>query len=347
MKKIRNMVLAALILLGVLAGYAYWKVMGNNVSKDVVAFELLIPTGADYQYLKQLLKDQEVLKDEWSFDMLAEALDYPNKIKPGRYILNYPMSNKDLLSILRSGRQTPVKIVINKFRTKADLAGYIGKKLEMDSVELTQLLNDEVYLDSMGMKPETAMALFIPNTYEFYWNTSAQKFVGKMASEYQKFWTDTRKQQAIAKGLEPIQVIVLASIVEEESQKKDERPTIAGVYLNRLNKGMLLQADPTVKYAVQDFGLTRINSAHTGFQSPYNTYLNTGLPPGPICTPSINAIESVLNAEKHDYMFFCADITSPGYHAFAKTFEQHLQYARKYWKQQDKAGNHAPTPPSI
>jgi UPF0755 protein len=332
--------LVVLLIAGAITGFIFYqRIFANNLSGDKREYELLIPTGSTYAQVLDIMKFNGILRNENSFDWVAGILDYPERIHPGRYVLKYPMSNKDMIRILRSGRQTPVKLVINKFRTKRELAGFVGRKLEADSTELYNLLNDAALLDSFELNAESGLAIFIPNTYEFYWNTSARKFLDKMHSEYQKFWTDERKKLAEAQGLDPIKVSVLASIIEEESQKKPERPTIAGVYLNRLRTGMKLQADPTVKFAVQDFALTRITGIQTGFQSPYNTYLNTGLPPGPICTPSINALESVLNAEKHNYMYFCASVDSPGYHAFAETFSQHLQYARKYWRKQNQNGN--------
>jgi UPF0755 protein len=343
LKKKLSIAAVVLILAGGIAGYMFYhRIFDNNLSCDKKEYELLIPTGSTYARVQDILRFHGILKNENSFNWVAGILDYPEKVHPGRYVLKYPMSNKDILLMLRSGRQTPVKLVINKFRTKRELSGFVGRKLEADSIELYRMLSDTALLDSFELNPESGLALFIPNTYEFYWNTSARKFLDKMHSEYQKFWTEERKRKAEAQGLDPIKVSVLASIVEEETQKKTERPTIAGVYLNRLRTGMKLQADPTVKYAVQDFALTRITGIQTGYASPYNTYLNTGLPPGPICTPSINALESVLNAEKHNYMYFCASVDSPGYHAFAETFSQHLQYARKYWHKQNQTGNVAP-----
>ena len=240
------------------------------------------------------------------------------------------MSNYDLVKLLRSGKQEPVKLVIIKFRLKEDLAGFVSEKLEADSATLITSLNDDVYLRSFDFNQQNAMSLFIPNTYEFYWNTSADQFFKRMKKEYDRFWSEQRREKAASLNLTPVQVISLASIVEEETNYEPEKSRIAGVYLNRIHDNMLLQADPTVKFALKDFSITRILNTHLSFVSPYNTYLNKGLPPGPICTPSVRTIDAVLNAEQNDYLYFCADPERPGTHVFAKTYHDHQLNAKKY-----------------
>jgi len=246
------------------------------------------------------------------------------------------MNNNELINMLRSGNQAPVNIVLHNIRTKPELASVVQEKLEADSLAVIRLLNNSSYLEDYGLDTETVRAIFIPNTYEFYWNTSAKQFFERMYQEYQKFWTEKKIEKAKKIDLSRLEVITLASIVEEETIKNDERPTIAGVYMNRLRKGMPLQADPTVRYALQDFTIKRILKKHLVIDSPYNTYKNKGLPPGPINMPSIPSINAVLHYEKHDYLFFCAKDDFSGYHAFAKTHAEHVRNARKYQKALNK-----------
>lgn len=322
-------VLLLVVAIGV-AGYKYYnRIFLGNLT--VSSYDLKIPTGSNFDDVVAILERDHVLKDGKAFQWLAKKLDYPTSVRPGRYVLKGNMTNKDIVLLLRSGRQTPVKLVLNKFRLKADLCGFVSHNLEIDSAQLFALLDSNPVVDSFGLTHESSLALIMPNTYEFYWNTSPEKFIEKMGKEYRKFWTAERVDTAKERGLTPPQAMVLASIVEEETNNKTERPRIAGVYLNRMNKNMKLQADPTLKFAVQDFGLKRITGITT-FESPYNTYLNTGLPPGPICTPSNNAIESVLNAESHKYLYFCAKYGSQE-HNFSETYAQHQQYAREYHRE--------------
>jgi UPF0755 protein len=222
--------------------------------------------------------------------------------------------------------------VINKFRVKEDLAAFVSHRLEADSATLMNSLNDDVYLRPYDLDSQTCMALFIPNTYEFYWNTSVEQFLQRMKKEYEHFWNEERKNKAAALKLTPLQVTSLASIVEEETNYNPEKSRIAGVYLNRMKDKMMLQADPTVKFAIRDFSIRRVLNTHLAYVSPYNTYLNKGLPPGPICTPSIKTIDAVLNAEQHDYLYFCADPDKPGTHVFARTYHEHQLNAKRYQK---------------
>lgn len=332
-------VLAAIVLLsGVLIGYNYYtKIYRPNVSHDLKGKTYFyIHTGATYEEVLQDLKDQHILIDLASFDWVAGQMKYKTKVYPGRYRIKQGMSNKEIIRMLRSGEQEPVKVVFTNVRTKEQLAGKIAGQIEADSTSLINTFNSDTLLSKYDLTPESALALFIPNTYEFYWNTSASEFVNKMGEEYQKFWTSERKQKAQKAGLNPRQVSILASIVQSESNKSDEKPTIAGVYLNRLKKDCLLEADPTLVFACGDFTIKRVLNVHKQIDSPYNTYKYKGLPPGPICLPSISSLEAVLNFKPHEYMYFCAKEDLSGYHNFAVTLSQHLENARKFHSELDR-----------
>ena len=237
---------------------------------------------------------------------------------------------KQIVKLLRSGRQAPVQLVITKIRTKDDFVRKICNNLEADSSALRILMQDQVYLRQFGLDSNTVMCAIMPNTYEYYWNTSAETAFKKLEKAREEFWTDERKAKARNLGLSMNEVSILAAIVEEETNKNDEKPLVASVYLNRYRKGMKLQADPTVKFALQDFALKRIRENHTLFDSPYNTYRYAGLPPGPICTPSVKTLDAVLNTPETDYLYFCARSDFSGYHAFAATYKEHLENAHKY-----------------
>jgi UPF0755 protein len=232
--------------------------------------------------------------------------------------------------MLRSGAQTPVSVTFNNIRKLDDLAGKVSRQIEADSLSLIRCWRDREFLRSLQTSPEKVMMIFIPNTYEFWWTTDTYEFTARMHKESGKFWDESRKLKARAAGLSMEQVVILASIIEKETQKDDEKPVIAGVYINRLRKGWPLQADPTVVYAVGDFEMKRVLTVHTQIDSPFNTYKHTGLPPGPICLPSISSIDAVLSFKKHDYMFFCAKADFSGYHAFSRTLREHNRFAKAY-----------------
>ena len=257
---------------------------------------------------------------------------YDQKIRPGRYEIYAGMSNFTLIRNLRSGRQKPLKLTFNNIRTKEQLAGRLGKQLMADSTKIIQLLNDSAFLSAYGLTPNTSISTFIPNTYEVFWDLDALELFERMKKEYDKFWTVDRKAKAAAIPMSELEVSTLASIVEEETNGKTERPTVAGLYINRLKIGMPLQADPTVKFAVGNFGLRRITGEHLRFISPYNTYKNTGLPPGPIRVSTPDGIDAVLNYSKHNYIFMCAKETLNGEHNFAIDYKEHKANARKYQK---------------
>lgn len=289
-----------------------------------------IPTGANYHDVTNILYENNYIVDRAAFEWVAEKKNYHNHVKPGRYKIAQGMSNNQLVNLLRSGRQVPVRLVFNKVRTKERFAGIIAEQIEADSLTILRLLNNERFLKTYNFNKYTAMCMFIPNTYEFYWNTSAKAFIERMYNEYERFWTDERLRKAEQLKLSQCEVIIMASIVEEETTKNSEKSRVAGVYYNRLQKRMRLQADPTVKFAVGDFTIKRILNKHLQYQSPYNTYRNAGLPPGPICLPSITTITAVLNLEHHQYLYFCAKEDFSGFHVFAKTLRQHNLNAAKY-----------------
>lgn len=297
-----------------------------------------VHTGSDFDDLKQLLYNKGLIKNRWTFEWLATQQGLSKSVKPGRYKLRKGMSNFELVRILAGGRQEPVRVVINSVRTKEQLAHKISSQIEADSVELLKLLNNSEFLGCFGVKPETAFLLIIPNTYELWWNTSARTFITRMASESEKFWNSERKQKATQIGLTRAEVVTLASIIEQETNQNDEKPRIAGVYINRLKKGWPLQADPTLKFAHGDWSIRRITGYHMLIDSPYNTYKYSGLPPGPICLPSISSIDAVLNYERHNYLFFCARDDLSGYHVFSNTYEQHMQNAARYQRALNRRG---------
>ena len=291
---------------------------------------IYIPTGADFLDVIQILSESGLLVNANSFRWVANRKNYINNIKAGRYFINRELNNNELINLLRSGEQIPVKVTFNNLRTKEQLAGKISAQIEADSIAVMQYLMDTTFLLATGLNTNNVSCLFIPNTYEFYWNTSAKQFVDRMQKEYNKFWNKERLKKAAAIGLTKFEVSTLAAIVEMESYKKDERPIIAQLYLNRLKKRMKLQSDPTIIFAIGDFTIRRVLTKDLKIESPYNTYLHKGLPPGPICIPSVNAIDAVLNATKNNYLFMCAKEDFSGYHNFAKTSREHSKNARKY-----------------
>jgi UPF0755 protein len=304
----------------------------NVVIKEGKETYLYIPTGSQYTDVLKSLHENRYVKDTASFSWLAKRMGYTTRVKPGRYLIEYNMHNRELISMLRSGVQKPVKVVFHNIRTTNQLAGVIAKQIEADSVSLVRILNTQSRAENYGFSKETFIAMFIPNTYELYWNTSAEDFCDRMLKEYKKFWNSSRREKAGKIDYSPVEITTIASIVEEETQYNPEKPVIAGVYINRLKKGMALQADPTVKFAVGDFSIKRVLNKHTEYQSPYNTYRQPGLPPGPICIPSISSINAVLNYQRHEYLYFCAKDDFSGAHAFAKTLQQHNINADAYRK---------------
>jgi len=326
--------LSVLIIASGTIGFLFWRaVHKNNITlTDGKVGYLFIKTGSGYDDLLIELNTINYLKNINTFKWLAERKNLPNHIYPGRYEIESGMNNDELIDMLRSGSQKPLNVTFNNVRTNPQLAGVISRQIEADSISLISEINNNRNYQQQDLGPETYGVSFIPNTYQFYWNTDAKGFIKRMLTEYDKFWNDSRKQKAIQQNLSPVKVSIVASIVDKETNRNDEKARIAGVYLNRMRKGWKLQADPTAVYAFyleNDSLLNRVYKKHTQIESPYNTYIHKGLPPGPICIPSIAGIDAILNAEKHEYMYFVAKADGSGYHQFSKTYKQHLEYARK------------------
>lgn len=329
---------AAVIFLSlVIIGWGFYqKIFAPNVFDNKKDQIIYIPTGSTIDDVVQYLKEEGLVNDTEAFKWVAQKMNYSNHVKPGKYQLKNKMSNKEIVSLLRSGKQIPVKITFTNIRNCYELAGAVGGKIEADSASIAFLFKEKNFLAKYGLNEENSLCLMIPNTYEFKWNTSAEEFFQRMSVEYKKFWTEQRKAKAKRIGLTPTEVCVLASIVDKETRRNDEKPIIAGVYMNRYLKGWKLEADPTLVFAANDFTIRRVLNEHKEIDSPYNTYLYTGLPPGPIGMPAISSIDAVLNYTKHNYMFFCAREDFSGYHSFAKDYQQHLANARKFQRELDK-----------
>lgn len=326
-------IVVGLIIGGIFAYNVYDAIFSPNTKFNNSEAYLFIKTDATVNDLTELL--DPLLKDAESFIKVAERKGYVSNIKGGKYVLQKGMNNNDIVNSLRSNN-IPVKVAFNNQETMADLAGRIASQIEPDSLTLLDVFRDSTFYQSNGFNSETSMAMFIPNSYEFFWNTSAEKFRDRMLKEYNRFWNDERRSKAKAQGLTPNKVIALASIVHKETSKVDERPRVAGLYLNRLKKQMKLQADPTVIYALKkhsgnfDLVIKRVLYKDLELDSPYNTYKYTGVPPGPITMPDISAVEAVLNPEKHEYLFMVANVENFGYHKFAKTGAQHNRNKAQY-----------------
>jgi len=335
LEKRKKFVLVFLIagsVLGISLTFYFYQVFfsANTLVESDQPYLLKVPSNSVYKNVVDQLYEEKVINDAVSFGFVAKILGYQEAVKPGLYTIEPKMSNLQLVRMLRSGQQTPVRVTFNTIRTKEDLAEKISANLEVSKEQFLELLQDSDYIRKYGFEEETVMSLFIPNTYEFWWDTSAEELFERMHKEYQIFWTDARKQKAQDLGLSQQEVSTLASIVQAESQKSDERPKIAGVYLNRLRIGMPLQADPTLVFAAGDFSIKRLTAKQMAIDSPYNTYKYAGLPPGPINLPDINSLDAVLNFEKHSYLYFCAKEDFSGYHSFAVGYDEHLNNARRY-----------------
>lgn len=324
---------------GITAWSFYRKVFAPNVRiRNAEAQFIYIPTGSSFMDVMRLLEKDGLLENSASFDFVAGQMKYKMRVKPGKYRIRRGMSNRQLVQLLRSGRQTPVRLTFSNIRTVQELAGVVGRRIEADSAAILFLMKDAAYQQQYGFTAENSLCILLPNTYEFFWNTSAEEFYARMLKEYRKFWTAGRMKKASGIGLTPSEVTVLASIVEQETRKNDEKPVVAGVYINRYRKGWKLEADPTLVYANGDFTIRRVLNEHKEVDSPYNTYKYAGLPPGPICMPSVTSIDAVLNYSRHEYMYFCARDDFSGYHAFAVTYDQHLLNARRFQKEMNRRG---------
>lgn len=322
-----------LVILTTTFTFYFWQIFKTpNIQADKQSsFVLLIPDNGTYEGVIDSLNKHEVITDQISFRFLAKFLKYNENVKPGRYVLKPNTSNYQAVKKLKSGDQDAVKLTFNNIRLKEDLITRIGNRFEFGEANFRKALNDPQVCQKYGLDTLTIVSMFLPNTYDIFWTTSTEKFLDRMHSEYKKYWNDERIAKANAIGLTPAQVSILASIVEEEQARKvDERPRVAGLYMNRLNASMPLQADPTIKFALQDFAIKRILNDQLRVKSPYNTYVNTGLPPGPIRVADFQSLDAVLNYEKHDYLYMCAKADLSGYHAFAKNYADHMNNARMY-----------------
>lgn len=323
-----------IVLLGVLiifaaAGYVAWLIMGPTVVQPESKY-FYVRTASAYPEVRQRLTSLHIVQHPKIFDKVASYLKYPNNVKAGRYLVKPGMSILGLVRMLRSGRQEPVNLVITKLRTKDDLIKKLRENFEADSTSVVGFINNSDSLKRFNVDSNTVLSLIIPNTYTFYWNTNVPDIFKKLNAENKKFWNPGRTAKAEQHGLSAKQAYILASIVEEETNASADKGKIASVYINRLNKGMRLAADPTVKFALNDFSLKRIYFKHLTVQSQYNTYINPGLPPGPICTPSIKTLDAVLNSPKTDYIFFVAKPDFSGSSNFASTYDQHKVFAKAY-----------------
>ena len=328
----RNILLSILLLFIILAGGIYYYISSVlstsfNIDKPVYIY---IDQNKNYESILTQLDTTAHIQDIENFKQLAKYTKYPDNIKTGRYKITADTEIKTLIKDLQAGHQTPTKLKFNNIRLKADLAERLSNQLMLSQDDILRALNDSAICSKYNFDTNTIITMFIPNTYEVYWDTSIEKLFDRMNSEYINFWNEERKQKAKNLGLTPIQVSTLASIVEEECFFTDEYPVVAGLYLNRLNRGQLLQADPTVKFAVGDFSLQRILFKHLEVDSPYNTYIYQGLPPGPIRIPSIKGIDAVLNPSQHDYLYMCAKEDFSGRHRFARTHAEHERNANLY-----------------
>lgn len=334
-----GIVFALFLTAAIMGTLIYKKIYTPNIfsGKKTTQF-LFIPTGTNFEGLVEILSSNNVLLNESSFRWTAHQMKYDTNIKPGKFKLSNKMSNKDLISLLRSGKQTPVNVIFNNIRTKDQLAQRISEQIEAPKQSVLNLLNDYDYTKKLGFTSENILSMFLPNTYEFYWNTSADKFILRMKKEHERFWTAERLIKSKKIGLTPVQISVIASIVQLESNREDEKPIIAGVYVNRYKKDWKLEADPTLVYALGDFTINRVLSIYKEIESPYNTYKYKGLPPGPICLPTISSLNAVLNYVNHNYMYFCAKEDFSGYHSFASTYSKHLENARRFQKALDRRG---------
>ena len=333
MKKLFLLLLIFILLVAAATGYL---IFGPGTAFTSSRYDLYIHTGMNYQDLDSMLRKDDVLAHPAVFKWLANRVSYPASMKAGKYEIRYGMSVLNILKMLRNGRQDPLNLVITKLRTREDLSGMIGRKFECDSAAFMRFLNNSDTLRSFGLDTNTVMTMVFPNTYTYFWNTTPSRIFKKMELAAQAYWTPVRMEQAQAHHLNPVTAYVLASIVEEETTRKEDKPKIASVYINRISSGLRLAADPTVKFALRRFDLKRVYEKYLLVESPYNTYRNAGLPPGPICTPSMESLDAVLNAPDTKYFYFVAKPDFSGYSNFAETFSEHMKNAKEYQKALDE-----------
>ncbi|MEO8884488.1 MAG: endolytic transglycosylase MltG [Mucilaginibacter sp.] len=320
-------VILFIALVGSLIFY-YLRYFGPNVTSKQEY--LYIRTGEGYDDVYKTIREQGIVSDTTTFNWAAHNMKYTEKVKPGRYRLKPGMSNRKLINMLLAGNQDPVVLSFHNLRLKTQFAGFVGKKLEPDSASIIRLLDSADFVKQYGFTTDNVYTVFMPDSYDVYWNTTPEKLFKRMYDHYEHFWTPERKQKAAAINLTPVQVSILASIVDGEALHDDEMPTIAGLYLNRLKRGQKLESDPTLIFAIGDFTIRRVLNKDKVFNSPYNTYLHTGLPPGPVMMPSVNAINAVLDYKHSNYIYMCAKEDFSGYHNFADNLADHMVNARKF-----------------
>ncbi len=339
MKKIILIGLSVIFIVGALIAYTYYtKIYAPNVIENAA---ILIPNDATFDEVTEIILPH--LKNKGGFDWVAQQKNYPNVIKSGKYLIKKGMNNNDLVNLLRSGKQATIKITFNNQDTLEKLSGRIAEQIDADSVEILSAILDVNFLKKNNFTKANVLGIFVPNSYEFYWNTTAEKFRDRMLKESNVFWNTSRQEKANTLNLTKNEVITLASIVQKETANTSERPIVAGLYLNRLRDKWALGADPTIIFALkqkygQDYEVKRVLNKDLEIDSPYNTYKNAGLPPSLIAMPDISSIDAVLNHAKHDYYYMCASVTKIGYHEFAKTPAQHSVNASKYHKWLNKQG---------
>ncbi|MFI5185449.1 MAG: endolytic transglycosylase MltG [Chitinophagales bacterium] len=331
MKKLFWIIVLALIILIL---FSVWKIFGPATKQPEDKF-FYIRTGWIYKDVLSELEHKKIINNRTSFTLVAKALNY-TIIKPGKYEIKKGMSLFGLVRMLKNGRQTPVDLVIIKFRTKEEFAHHIGNEFETDSLQMISFLNNNDSLRHYGLDTNTWDCTIIPDTYVYFWNSTPTKIFSKLYSASQKFWTEDKIEKLKDKNLDPVRAYALASIIEEETNLKSDKGNIASVYINRIAKNMPLQADPTIKFAMKDFGLKRIYDKYLTIGSPYNTYINKGLPPGPICTPSVETLDAVINAPKTNYIYFAANSDLDGSSVFTSKYEEHIKNAKLYQQSLNK-----------
>lgn len=332
MKKLFLCLFVLAVLAALYGGYIVFQQPNTANTKALV---VKIKTGSTFSDVLSTLREKKLLKNETSFELVSRYKKYTERIKPGNYVFSPGMNNRQMVNMLKAGLQVPVKLVIYNIRTKEEFAGLVGRTLELDSVEVLQNLNRKSFCDSLLCTTNNILGFFIADNYEFYWdvqNTDMQKFMEVMTQANETFWTEERLKKAEQLNFTKTQVVTLASIVEKEVIFDKEMTTVAGVYLNRINIGMPLQADPTLVFATRDFDTRRVTNYHKEYDSPYNTYKHLGLPPGPICIPRKKSIDAVLNADEHKYLYFCANPDMSGYSIFSENYEQQMKVAAMYRK---------------
>lgn len=330
-----SIVLSVLLAIGVAGWVGYMAFMAPSIATDEEYF--FVYSNDSYSDVISRIEQEGIVKNFTFFTYVAKAMDLEKMgVKPGRYRVSSDMNNRRFIGNLRGGYQEAVEFRFQNIRLKENFAGLMGRNFEADSLTFVDLLNDEEVARQYGFTADNFFSMFIPNTYQIYWNTPPKKIFERFHTEYQKFWTAERRAKADALNMTPQEVSTLAAIVKGEAMHVDEMPKIAGLYINRLRKGMLLQADPTVIFANNDFTIRRVLNRHLTIDNPYNTYRFKGLPPGPIMMPSIASIDAVLGHEEHGYIYMCAKDDFSGYHLFAATMAEHLVNARKFQRALDE-----------